>query len=82
VLQWDPRRLWRSAFANGSLGAVLDFVSDWALAAFAVWTLIAYAGMATEAPVSILTPIWLATTPFLGLALMLLRRDRAPSMIP
>jgi hypothetical protein len=64
--------------ANG-LRRLLDFLSDWTVGAFAVWTVIAYAGMATRAPVSVLTPIWLGTTPLVALALALLRIGRAGS---
>jgi hypothetical protein len=64
---------------GGGLGALLDFLSDWAVAALAVWTLIAYGGMATEAPVDVLTPIWLVTLPLIALALIWLRggKERA-----
>jgi hypothetical protein len=55
----------------------LDFLSDWAVLAFAAWTLLAYIGMATGAKVSLLIPIWLAITPFLALGLILLRRTAA-----
>ena len=58
------------------VGVVLDFASDWAVLAFATWTLIAYGGMATRAPVDVLTPIWLVTLPVLFVALVLLSRAR------
>jgi hypothetical protein len=45
-------------------------VSDWVLLAFAAWTLIAYGGMATDAEVSWLVPIWLAFALFLGVGLV------------
>lgn len=54
----------------------LDFASDWALLAFAAWTLIAYGGMVTEAKVSLLVPIWLATAVLLGFGLVVLSRGR------
>lgn len=63
---------------RGGLGDALDFVSDCTVVALAVWTLIAYGGMATRASVSVLTPIWLATLPFLIIALLLLRRPNRP----
>lgn len=56
------------------LGRALDFVSDWAVLAFATWTLIAYGGMATRASVSVLVSVWMATFPLSGAALFLLRR--------
>jgi hypothetical protein len=65
--------------ALSRLRAALDFLSDWAVLCFASWTLVAYLGMITEAKVSVLVPIWLATTPFLALALILLRTDSPPS---
>lgn len=55
----------------------LDFVSDLGVLAFAEWTLIAWAGMATEAKVSLLVPIWLATVPVLGVILGVLHRRRS-----
>jgi Family of unknown function (DUF6077) len=56
------------------LGVALDFVSDLAMLCFASWTLVAYMGMLTEARVTVLVPLWLATTPFLAAGLVLLRR--------
>ena len=76
-----------TARPGGGLGALLDFFSDWAVAALAVWTLIAYGGMATEARVDVLTPIWLVTLPLIALGLIWLRRDKdravpAPTQAP
>ena len=76
-----------TARPGGGLGALLDFFSDWAVAALAVWTLIAYGGMATEARVGVLTPIWLVTLPLIALGLIWLRRDKdravpAPTQAP
>jgi hypothetical protein len=48
------------------LGRAVDFVSDLGVLAFAAWTLIAYIGMATQAKVSLLVPLWLATLPLLA----------------
>jgi hypothetical protein len=59
------------------LGGALDFLSDLGVLAFAVWTLIAYIGMATEARVSLLVPVWLATVPLLGVVLAILNRRRS-----
>jgi Family of unknown function (DUF6077) len=58
----------------------LDFVSDWAVVAFGIWTLIAYVGMATGAPVPALLSIWaVALVAFTGLAVRLRRRpDQTP----
>ncbi len=62
------------------LGVALDFVSDLAILCFASWTLVAYMGMLTEARVAVLVPVWLATTPFLAAALVVLRRRSIPSV--
>lgn len=51
-------------------------MSDLGVLAFATWTFIAWAGMATEARVSLLVPIWLATVPLLGVGLAILNRRR------
>jgi hypothetical protein len=61
------------------LALLLDFTSDWGVLAFALWTLIAWAGMATDAPVSVLVPIWLASAVLAGvwLALRRLPADRS-----
>jgi Family of unknown function (DUF6077) len=67
------------ALAARRLGVALDFVSDWVILCFASWTLLAYLGMITEARVSLLTPIWLVTTPFLAAFLFRLRVGRAGS---
>ena len=68
-----------------ALGRVLDFASDWTLLAYAVWTLIAFAGMLAGTRVSVLVAVWLATVPVVGVALSLTHRrwtrqpdDRAP----
>jgi hypothetical protein len=58
------------------LARALDFLSDWVVVAFALWTLIAYAGMATAAPVSVLTPIWLAAALLAGAGLRVWGRER------
>jgi hypothetical protein len=58
------------------LGIALDFTSDLGVLAFATWTFIAWAGMATQARVSLLVPIWLATVPFLAVGLAILNRRR------
>jgi len=59
---------------SSSLSRALDFLSDWTLLSYAVWTLLAYLGMATGARVSILVPAWLATVPLAALALVVLGR--------
>src|SRR6187551_3298148 len=65
---------------EGRFGTVLDGVSDSALLAFAVWTLIAYGGMVTHAPVSVLTLVWVVTLPVLvWLRIALGRRVEHPS---
>jgi uncharacterized protein DUF6077 len=56
------------------LARSLDFVSDLGVLAFAVWTLIAYVGMATQAKATLLVAIWLATVPILGAILVALAR--------
>jgi hypothetical protein len=62
------------------LRRTLDFLSDWAVLAFAAWTLIAYAGMATGARVSLLTLVFLIVAPLVGVALFVLqRRTGAPA---
>jgi hypothetical protein len=61
----------RSRFAS-----TLDFVSDWFVLAFAAWTLIAYAGMLTDASATLLVSIWLATALALGVALVAVSRFR------
>jgi Family of unknown function (DUF6077) len=61
----------------------LDFVSDWAVLVFASWTLFAYAGMSTQASVSLLVPLWLVTVPLLGAVLVILsRRSGRGSALP
>jgi hypothetical protein len=45
---------------------------------FAVWTLIAYAGMLTGAAATLLVTVWLVTVPFTGVALALARRRSPP----
>lgn len=58
----------------------LDLFSDWSVAAYAVWTLFAYAGMATGASVGLLLPLWVATLPLLGIAFLVAdRRSVSPS---
>jgi hypothetical protein len=66
--------------APSRLGRWMDFLTDWAVVAYATWTLIAYFGMATKAHVSLMVPIWLATLPFLALGLLWLdgRSGRLP----
>jgi MFS family permease len=66
-----------SRFARG-----LDFVCDWGVLVFAAWTLIAYAGMATDAQVSVLVALWLATVPLLGALLFVLARRRVDGSPP
>jgi hypothetical protein len=61
------------------LAGALDFASDWGVLAFAVWTLVAYVGMITDARVSLLVPLWLATLPLLAALLVLLSRRAAGS---
>ena len=63
------------------IARALDFVTDWGVLAYAVWTLIAWAGMLTEARVSLLVPIWLASTVPVAAGLFLLRR-RAETAAP
>jgi hypothetical protein len=60
--------------APSRLRLALDFASDWAVLAYAVWTLIAYGGMATHAHASLLVSVWLIVTPLLGALLFVLRR--------
>lgn len=64
------------------LGGALDFASDWGLLAFAVWTLIAYAGMATQANATLLVSVWLGAGPLLGVLLVVLSRRRSDSPRP
>ncbi|MGH7480830.1 MAG: hypothetical protein ACRELV_01640, partial [Longimicrobiales bacterium] len=64
-----------------SIARALDFVTDWGVLAYAVWTLIAWAGMLTEASVSLLVPIWLVSTVPVAAALVLMRR-RAETAAP
>jgi hypothetical protein len=59
-----------------SLGGFLDAASDCAVLAFTVWTMIAYGGMATHAPVDVLTFIWVATLPVLVWLRIVLARRR------
>jgi Family of unknown function (DUF6077) len=59
---------------SSSSSRALDFLSDWILLSYAVWTLFAYLGMATGARVSVLFPIWLATIPLAALLLLRFRR--------
>ena len=57
----------------------LDLLSDWAIAAYAIWTLFAYLGMATGASVGLLFAVWLATLPLLAVAFVVAqRRMRTP----
>ena len=64
------------ASAASRLGRSVDFLSDWAVLAYAAWTLLAYVGMATQARVSLLVPVWLVTVPLLGAVLVALARGR------
>jgi hypothetical protein len=59
------------------LAGALDFLSDWAVVSFALWTLIAYGGMATAAPVSVLAPIWIGASVLAGAGLAVWGRKRA-----
>jgi hypothetical protein len=71
----SERVLGQSRFAGA-----LDFVSDLTILAFASWTLIAYGGMATDANVTVLVVVWLATVPLLGAVLIgLSRRSDDPA---
>jgi Family of unknown function (DUF6077) len=45
--------------AASRVRATLDFLSDLAVVGFATWTLVAYLGMLTTAPVRVLVPLWL-----------------------
>ena len=56
----------------------LDLLSDWAVLAFAVWTVIAYVGMATQARVTVLTLVFVALVVPIGVLLLALHR-RAPA---
>jgi hypothetical protein len=62
--------------------STLDFLSDLFVLAFAAWTLIAYVGMATNARVSVLLPLWLVTLPLLGALLFVLARRRVDGLPP
>lgn len=74
----SPREAGTSRFA-----LALDFLSDFGVLAFATWTLFAYAGMATQARVSILVPLWLATlVPLTAAFVMLSRRSARATAIP
>ncbi len=55
----------------------LDFLTDWAVLAFASWTLIAYIGMATQARVSLLTIAFLTVVPLVGFLVFVLQRRRS-----
>ena len=68
--------------SRSSLAEALDFVSDWGVLAFASWTLIAYVGMATEARVSVLVSVWLATVPLLGAIRAVLARRSSGNPTP
>ena len=63
----SPRRLRHS----------LDFLSDWAVLVLAVWTVIAYAGMATQARVGILAIAFMVVLLPVGLLFVALRRRPA-----
>jgi hypothetical protein len=65
-----------SATGTSRIALVLDLVSDWGVLAFAAWTLIAYAGMLTDASVTLLVSVWLATALAVGGALVALSRPR------
>ena len=62
------------------MGVALDFLSDLAVLCFASWTLFAYLGMITGGTVSVLTVLWLLTTPVLAAFLLLLRFRPAPEL--
>jgi hypothetical protein len=64
------------------LGSALDLVSDWALLAFAAWTILAYLGMSADIRVSVLTPIWLAASLVLGLVLLRVATRSRPASLP
>jgi Family of unknown function (DUF6077) len=65
----------------GLLRRTLDFLSDWAVLAFAAWTLIAYAGMATGARVSLLTVVFLIVALLVGFGRFVLSgRISAPTV--
>lgn len=56
---------------------VVDFLSDWAVAGFAAWTLLCYLAILTHAPVMAITIVWLCVLPVLAFGLYRLR-PRAP----
>src|SRR4051794_33407955 len=66
------------AVLGGRVGTAFDVGSDWAVASFAVWTLIAYAGMVTGAAATLLVTVWLVTVPLTGAALAVARRRYGP----
>jgi hypothetical protein len=65
--------------SGSRVGSVLDWASDWSVLAFAVWTLIAYVGMATGAAATLLVWLWLATIPIVAAGLALLTRRSIPA---
>lgn len=66
--------------SSPSLRRNVDFLSDWAMLAFASWTVIAYVGMATSTRVSVLTVVFLVVVLPVGVGLFVLfRRNSASS---
>jgi hypothetical protein len=62
------------------LGRILDLASDWAVLAYGIWTLVAYAGIVTQARVSLLVPIWLAFAALAAALLVYLSRRRVDAV--
>ena len=75
----DPEGPPSQLMSSRSLRRTVDFLSDWALLAFASWTVIAYVGMATRARVSVLTLVFLVVVLPVGVGLFLLSRRNLAS---
>jgi hypothetical protein len=56
------------------LAGILDLLTDWAVLAYALWTLIAWVGMAGEVRASALVLLWVPAAILAGPALNVLRR--------
>ena len=72
----------RGLWSGGRVGSVLDWASDWAVLGFAVWTVIAYVGMATGAAATLLVSVWLATLPAVAAGLGLLDKREFSACTP
>src|SRR4051794_41773438 len=68
--------------AGATVGRIVDAVSDAAVIAFAVWTALAFAGMAFHLPVDPLLWLWAASLVPVGLATAAAYRRRAGGARP